>query len=365
MPRGESFWNPYRWVPVAGPVSDRRPPAYHHRLVGLAGRVDCTLEALTPLLINDGHGQFVRNAAMRPYLPATSLKGMVRSLAELVGNAAAPFPRSHVDDEHQLAAAAEGPRLDVTARTFGHLHGRRVHAGLVRFGDGELLGDKVPPALSFKVAGGNPKPEHTPFYPTRRARKLYHHNPGADKLTPHHPGIKADQIRTVRPLPPGVRFRFTVSFFNLGDDELALLLYCLALEEEVTVTLSREALGRDHGDSVTLKGPLRHKFGYGKPQGGGSVHLRVEKLELRSDAAARYRGAGQASRVLEGEELRAEVARRTQPIAARRDATMQHLRAMLVYAADDPRRGALDYPTYAWFQEDKQHRLHRPLKPTL
>jgi hypothetical protein len=45
---------------------------------------------------------------------------------------------------------------------------------------------------------------------------------------------------------------------------------------------------------------------------------------------------------------------------------MQHLRAMLIYVEGDPRAaGSINYPTYAWFQEDKNHRLHRPLKPTL
>jgi hypothetical protein len=363
MPQGEAFFNPYRWVPVPGPITDREAPAFHHRFSGVAGRIDCTLEALTPFLINDGHHQFLRNKAQRPYVPGTSLKGLIRSLVELLGNAAAPFPHSDVDEHHQLAQAAAGGLLDVAARMFGYLQGGRVFTGLVRFSDGAFVGDKEPQATPFPVAGGTPKPEHQPFYPSRRTRKLYHHNPGAASLRPPHANIKPDQKRIVRPLPPGVCFRFAVHFANLRDDELALLLYALALEEQVTVTLSAAALGRREG--VEFKGPLRHKFGYGKPQGGGSVHIRLDRLALVPDPAARYRGGRAQRQTFEGEALRAEVTGRTAAIVARRDPTMQALRAMLVYSPDDPRAANINYPTYAWFQEDKARQPKRPLKPTL
>ena len=50
------------------------------------------------------------------------------------------------------------------------------------------------------------------------------------------------------------------------------------------------------------------------------------------------------------------------PIAGRTDETMRHLRAMLIYSNTDPRR-PVDYPDYAWFQQDKGKGT--PLKPTL
>jgi hypothetical protein len=76
MPRGESFWNPYRWVPAAKKPVQRERPLYHHRWQGLAGRLHCTLEALTPFLINDGMGAFIRSRRTQaPFIPATSLKG--------------------------------------------------------------------------------------------------------------------------------------------------------------------------------------------------------------------------------------------------------------------------------------------------
>jgi len=45
---------------------------------------------------------------------------------------------------------------------------------------------------------------------------------------------------------------------------------------------------------------------------------------------------------------------------------MQQLRAMMIYTPDDPRQ-PVTYPTYQWFQGDRQTppQEKRPLKPTL
>src|SRR5262249_39639986 len=128
MPQDEPFWNPYRWVQTSQQPVDRDTPGYAHRFGGLAGRLSCELEALTPLLIGDGSkGQgraieFIRKNG-RPFIPGTSLKGTIRSLAELVGNAAVPFGQS--DGTHAPNRSATGTgnswRLDVTARMFGYL----------------------------------------------------------------------------------------------------------------------------------------------------------------------------------------------------------------------------------------------------
>jgi hypothetical protein len=89
--------------------------------------------------------------------------------------------------------------------------------------------------------------------------------------------------------------------------------------------------------------------------------VRIERMELGSDPAARYRGRA-VSTSWEGDALREELRRRTAAIDARKDATMQHLRAMMVYSTDDPRRD-LVYPTYAWFGDPANKQT--PLKPTL
>ncbi len=366
MPQGEPFWNPYRWVPVSPDPVSRQSPAYHHRWQGLAGHIECTLEALTPLFVGTGRGdgRFIQSGLTnQPIIPATSLKGLIRSLAELVGNAAIPFPNGQADPAHKLDCAASdpGPRweLDVAARTFGYLNRGKVFAGLVRFTDAKVQG-RPKPIGPFSVAVGKPQPErHSPFYPAEKDhRKFYHHHVGATGLVAAGSGIT--QTSTVYPLPPGTMFTFSVYFENLREEELALLLYCLVLEEEVTVTLSREALGPGAPGPATFSGPLRHKLGGCKPHGAGSVKIAIQRLELWREMARRYRGGQPNAQVFSGEQLRAELECRLKPIRKRDDATMRALRAMLIYSEQDPRRD-IRFPTYQWFQQDKGARL----KPTL
>ena len=64
-------------------------------------------------------------------------------------------------------------------------------------------------------------------------------------ISPLPPYAGITQTAKVRPAPPGTRFHFTVDFVNLRDAELDLLLYCLVLEEQVTVTFTPAALARE------------------------------------------------------------------------------------------------------------------------
>ena len=370
MPQGENFWNPYRWVTVRNQPVEHDVPHYHHTLEGLSGRLWCELEALTPLFIGDGQGRFVRHHHnRRPYIPATSLKGALRSLAEVVGNAAVPFPNDSVDAWHRLDGAridmAAGPQFDTIARTFGYLQDGNVFAGLIRFSDAKMIGTPTPLGdwLPYQVTVGQPKREHKAFYPGNNRRKFYHHHPGATELVRPHPGIPEAARPQRTPAPPGTRFGFTVDFANLRDDELNLLLYCLVLEEQVTVALSPAALGCADGEaSVTLQGALRHKIGGAKPQGAGSVHIRVTKMTLCTNAAGRYRGEDNVETMEASSAIAAELVRRTAPIRVRTDRTMRELRAMLIYTATDPRR-PIHYPPYGWFNSADS--ATRPLKPTI
>lgn len=368
MPQGENFWNPYRWVTISNQPVEYDDLPYQHVVSGLFGRIWCEFEALTPFIIGDGRtGEFIKHRHnSRPYIPATSLKGAIRSLAEVVGNATVPFSNVSVDSQHALTRArintSGRSQFDTVARTFGYLHGGNVFAGLIRFSDSEIIEESLPPNQwpKYKVTVGQPKPSHTAFYPGNNQRKFYHHRPGATQLTAPHAGIR--QTNDVQPAPPGTRFSFTVNFENLRNSELNLLLYCLVLEEQVTVTLSPAALGRDEAQgSVTLEGPLRHKMGGAKPHGAGSVHIRIIRMELRSDAMARYRG-NNTTDIWEAKDLNDELESRTASFRTRTDQTMQELRAMLIYSLQDPRQ-PIQYPTYGWFQNTSNSR--KQLKPTI
>lgn len=151
-----------------------------------------------------------------------------------------------------------------------------------------------------------------------------------------------------------------MDFTNLQETELGLLLYCLALEEKVEVNLRPECLRPDDRKPVTFQGPMRHKIGGAKPHGAGSVHIAITHMHLQEDAAARYRGHN-ASRTWEEASLRQEIIRRTWAFHRREDRTMNELRAMLIYSENDPRRQAIRYPTWNWFDRNPTTEL----KPTL
>lgn len=120
-------------------------------------------------------------------------------------------------------------------------------------------------------------------------------------------------------------------------------------------------MGESISENCCVRGALRHKLGNCKPHGGGSVHIKVERMELRGDPKDRYRSVEATASLFEGDDVVTEITRRTQPIRERTDPTMQHLRAMLIYTSGDPRAGNLNYPTYEWLNTHSS----TPLKPTL
>ncbi|OAN43794.1 CRISPR-associated RAMP family protein [Chloroflexus islandicus] len=112
------FLNPYNFVryldaPTIAPddpatrLLGRCAPPPHDRYVGLTGRITCSLKTVTPLFVSDSHdvqvtnvllsdGREVQHKSYRFFqydgqdaIPATSIRGMIRSLFEAVTNA--PF----------------------------------------------------------------------------------------------------------------------------------------------------------------------------------------------------------------------------------------------------------------------------------
>ena len=127
-----------------------------------------------------------------------------------------------------------------------------------------------------------PKPTFYPFYLLNgdyyasssklRGRKFYWHQP-YDKTLKRYTTTEEELKRnnqkigltsSVELLLLPAEFTFTVTFDNLADSELGLLLWSLELE----------------------KG-MGHKLGMGKPLGLGSVEINIEKLEI-IDRAERY-----------------------------------------------------------------------------
>jgi CRISPR-associated protein (TIGR03986 family) len=105
---GYVFLNPYNFIRYLDtPKVDqdtstdqqllwRCPPPPHDRYLGLSGQITCEVEAMTPLFVSDSHaiekGENDHDSYRffeydgKPALPASSLRGMVRSVFEAVTN---------------------------------------------------------------------------------------------------------------------------------------------------------------------------------------------------------------------------------------------------------------------------------------
>jgi len=354
MPVGENFWNPYRMVPVRNEPLLLKAPVTHEKFTGLSGYISCSLEALTPFLIGRRTErtdiEFIKRNG-KPVIPGTSLKGMIRALAEIVGNGCAVI--GEVDDLHRPCVNTRN--LCVTCRMFGMMErGReaKVFMGKVTIGDGIFI-DEVPRYGEFKVLMGTPNPRHTPFYINplnnnndKMVRKFYFHQP-AHIQSPQSPSNNLiTRAWTIKALMPPARFKFTVTFNNLLDEELDLLLYCLFLENDF------EFKERDSSQTQLLKGRLfRHKLGYGKPLGMGSVFIQPDLMVFR-DMKARYSN-GEAEKTFIDDKLTEEIRRRTQQYRNDESPTMEHLRKMLIWDIDDRRE--FKYPPFDWFRDIYQN----------
>ncbi|WP_028324733.1 RAMP superfamily CRISPR-associated protein [Desulfatirhabdium butyrativorans] len=366
MPQNEPFWNPYRLVP-AKPVGNQLPPRTHERFEGHCGLLTCSVENLTPLFVGastQGDPRLFVQRESRPVIPGSSLKGMFRSLAELVGggccsvrntggNHPSPVPNT-------MAKCSRINNLCITCRMFGAMESgsnARVHMGKVSFGDAMLL-DETPRPKTFPVYLSSFGVRHEPFYRSPQTgtldgacRKLYFHQPMHRETIATLPSAVRERAWKVQALLPNHRFQFTAQYHNLADDELALLLYVLHLEEDVQVTIGEEA--------IPLRGPLRHKIGNAKPLGMGTCHIRIERWELLPDARRRFASLQTNHiRQLEGEALETEIGRWIQGYVTDRSETMDHFRKMMIWDEADTR--TFSYPTFEWFRNPNTSGL--PLK---
>lgn len=92
---GAGFINPYNFVRFGKPASRKAAPS-HEKLTGLSGRITCEIELLTPICVPDaeasGSDENIPERKIKkfsrmnnePYIPATEIKGVIRSVAEAV-----------------------------------------------------------------------------------------------------------------------------------------------------------------------------------------------------------------------------------------------------------------------------------------
>jgi len=368
MPDGETFWNPYRLVPIRKEVA-RATPLTDERFSGRSGILHCQLENLTPLFVgkNRGYPSRFLTRGDQPIIPGSSLKGALRSLAEIVGGGCFSTntrgrAQRLLDDTYR--ACNNNRKLCITCRMFGMLGRDRsagVFKGKVCIGDalmeGEAKGTK-----QFEIILMNHDIRHSQFYTTpgtgnldAQCRKMYFHQPQRlDSILSIQDNIRRlmyDKIQRIEALLPGHIFTFQVQFSNLTKDELELLAYVISLEEDVHVTIQWQ------DGELKLKGPMLHKIGYAKPLGMGSCRISITRIEYLPAPQDNFRSLHRPTgTLLENAILHAEIQRLTAPYTHDKSPTMCQLRKMMVWDTDDSRD--FHYPEYDWFTDSKNSATH-------
>jgi CRISPR/Cas system CSM-associated protein Csm3 (group 7 of RAMP superfamily) len=336
--------NPYDFVRIDWSKGvNRHSGVPHDRFVGFSGRLEGTITALTPVFIPESEAgrlrfrrdkPFLVNGNGDPIIPGSSLKGLIRNLVETVGYGCWwLFKGDHAQRlPYPFKQCQRLQSLCVACRMFGMVQGDTHLKGHVGFEDA-VCTDPVDHDSLYTIILSTPKPRHTAFYLAGNGnpagRKFYfHHSTPPDDMGGWRPkGRSAHEAQNqyITPLGPGSVFTFSAHFDNLQGDELALLLYTLVLEPE-----------------------MRHKLGYGKPAGLGSVEFELNRLEL-IDYRKRYTAPDRSREVYEDKDLDNFVANRIAPyVNDRSSVTLQDLRRIWQW----PGRDDIQYPHWSWFQNN-------------
>ena len=300
--------NPFDFVPLDIKHPPMRcTPVWHNVLVPdkrlgtklYTGYLYLYIKAETPIFIGTSiphqasqdprePQQHIQNKWDEYIIPGTSIKGLLRTVVETVCNGCMTKfspPREH--SRNTLPAGFEACNhnrsLCIACRLFGMMHSKKresaVFMGKVNIGDA-LAYDDMPEFHDpiYTIVLDVPKPRHKAFYLDEQeryiaGRKFYFHNQELlteNRLIPVLSKSGKSQEtryrnRYIEPLDTGTDFGARIDFANLTADEFAALLYAIQLQPD-----------------------MRHKLGYGKPMGLGSVQLSITELQL-VDFSSRYR----------------------------------------------------------------------------
>lgn len=365
--------NPYDFVCIDWEKPPlRKKPTWHYQLVGTGqqklynGQIALTIQAETPLLIHDPHARNVptpslHNAQGEYIIPGSSLKGMLRSVVETLGRGCLtlfdgdyePIRRNGRFDGYEAPYKNLVPRnflrctnnneLCLSCRIFGMMRpkagegnsdarvgeGKNLFLGKVNIGDARAPRTSPLYAKMYTIDLMGAHPHHDAFYldSTKKAiagRKYFFHHA--------HEPLKATRASNynhyIQPLDKGTTFQVSMDFVGLTADEFAALLLAITLEEE-----------------------MRHKIGYAKPLGLGSVHLDPQSMTL-IDYANRYTqpdGRGRTEyahdQIMQLRDELLEPFKQTQLVPR----SLQDLRRIWRWPADP--EVVYDYPDYSWFND--------------
>lgn len=297
--QNEGFENPYNFIPclprkdaqgqpIAGPLGDGRPVGHdrHHPDL-FSGYLEVKLTTCTPLLILDTSGMRVdsnghktynmrKDAQGRPLLPATALRGMLRSAYEAITNSrlGLPLPKGAPPVDPTLRPASRLEELSPADRVFGWVNpqGQGAHKGQLRIGHIRCLtpaeqaiqlqrggqGLTLAPLMSPDSSSRHyrepqPKGQTKGSHKSEtagliRGRKVYPHHTTFDNGRESFAKKSRFNLSIREWVAPGTVFSFRVQVQNLSLVELGALIFCLHRSDDT-----------------------HHRLGAAKPLGFGSV----------------------------------------------------------------------------------------------
>ncbi|MFQ5638875.1 MAG: RAMP superfamily CRISPR-associated protein [bacterium] len=309
-----TFINPYNFVPVSGTVDRENVEKLHGRFHGYSGKMTIRLETLSRLFIPDrspgsievddetGHvtyGKFQENKRRQKIIPGSSLKGMLRSVAEAISNSCFALHQDLYDKKIQVdfkelsnqrcSLASEAAGLCPCCRIFGHAAGDGEGSGDTSLQGRLTICDAVlDQASESKMDPSRLKLDpmqtahvkHTPFYfedfhqdkPSKiRGRKFYCHFYPTVEQRQRKIQSNKHNVTVIESFREQAVFYFDLHFENLAPDEMALLLHAIRLNNDFPRAQS---------------GFNAHKIGLAKPLGFGSVFLSIVKMSVWKNAAA-------------------------------------------------------------------------------
>ncbi|HVB24690.1 MAG TPA: RAMP superfamily CRISPR-associated protein [Ktedonobacteraceae bacterium] len=309
--------NPYDFARIDwNKPPQREMPVWHNRLTSTgtdplySGSIEVDVYVETPLFIADPRtaptdprraAQSIKNKLGEYIIPGSSLKGMLRTVVETLGNGCmtlfdGSYERNSVNYRREVPVAFQkcddNTNLCIACRTFGMLKERTrgVFLGKVNIGDAVVDKERLytyDPIYTAVLV--EPKPHHADFYLEKGGRHIagrkyyFHHSQDKEPLTADRLILMGGRPanRYIRPLDIETRFHFRLDFTNLTKDEFGVLLLAVRLEDD-----------------------MRHKIGYGKPLGLGSIELRPISMML-IDYSTRYTqtGAGHSKRTVKGDDV--------------------------------------------------------------
>jgi hypothetical protein len=264
----------------------------------LSGTFECTLTTITPLCIKEHFSQLHGKPAP-PFIPGSSLKGMLRNTLQILGFGCAgqqfqnktarqqekdkkipPLELGHMKpcDEGEACMVCrvfgygvkkEGRHDDDEAEPFGWAAKVRIFDSepaqdwnenrWVWMNDGACsVGGHIPAMPQDQ--GPRHKAFYYPFGDGRPAGwKVYRHATRVTKIDDGY--ASGDCVKS------GTRFPFRVEFESLSAAEFAAFQFALSLTHECPT----------HGDLAS--GRLLHKMGYGKGVGMGSCRVEITRRE--------------------------------------------------------------------------------------